>query len=159
MIGNDIVDLQLAQSESNWRRKGFLDKIFTNSEQNYILGALNSELMVWNLWSRKEAAYKIWNRNSKIREFNPIQFECFNVFEKSGFVNFGKQQYNTETVTTDQFVYTIAFEKQILFSNIKSIQAKKIVKENGLPYLDFIGNEENTISITNHGRFEKIIMI
>jgi phosphopantetheinyl transferase (holo-ACP synthase) len=159
VIGNDIVDLKLAAVESNWRRKGFLDKIFTNSEQNYILDAVNSELMVWNLWSRKEAAYKIWNRNSKIRAFNPIQFECFNVFEKRGFVNFGEQQYNTKTVTTDQFVYTIAFGKKILFSNIKNIQGKKIIKENGLPYKDFAGNNEKTISITHHGRFEKIIMI
>ena len=36
MIGNDIVDLALAQKESNWKRKGFLDKIFTLQEQLFI---------------------------------------------------------------------------------------------------------------------------
>jgi len=57
MIGNDIVDLELALKESNWKRKGFLNKIFTNEEQLLISSAINPEIMVWNLWSRKEAAY------------------------------------------------------------------------------------------------------
>ena len=34
MIGNDIVDLDLARTQSNWQRKGFLDKIFTKKEKN-----------------------------------------------------------------------------------------------------------------------------
>ena len=29
--GNDIVDLSLAKTESNWKRKGFLEKIFTEN--------------------------------------------------------------------------------------------------------------------------------
>jgi hypothetical protein len=33
MIGNDVVDLALAQKESNWKRKGFLNKLFTSVEQ------------------------------------------------------------------------------------------------------------------------------
>jgi phosphopantetheinyl transferase (holo-ACP synthase) len=63
MIGNDIVDLSLAPKESNWKRKGFLDKIFTKNEQLRIIKSDNPENMVWNLWTRKEAAYKIFNRN------------------------------------------------------------------------------------------------
>ena len=35
MIGNDIVDLDLARKESNWKRKGFLDKIFSLQEQQF----------------------------------------------------------------------------------------------------------------------------
>ena len=37
MIGNDIIDLDVAKTESNWKRKGFLDKIFTANEQFQIL--------------------------------------------------------------------------------------------------------------------------
>ena len=36
-IGNDIVDLNLAKTESNWQRKGFLEKQFTQKEQEEIL--------------------------------------------------------------------------------------------------------------------------
>ena len=41
MIGNDIVDLQLAKKQSNWQRKGFLDKQFTVSEQEEIARSKN----------------------------------------------------------------------------------------------------------------------
>ena len=37
MVGNDLVDLQIAKSQSNWRRKGFLEKQFTIKEQQLIL--------------------------------------------------------------------------------------------------------------------------
>ena len=56
MIGNDIVDLALAEKESNWKRKGFIDKIFTPQEQSLIKTSINQEIIIWNLWSRKEAA-------------------------------------------------------------------------------------------------------
>jgi phosphopantetheinyl transferase (holo-ACP synthase) len=59
VIGNDIVDLALARKESNWKRPGYLNKIFTTKEQLLISSAENPNTMVWNLWSRKEAAYKI----------------------------------------------------------------------------------------------------
>ena len=77
MIGNDIVDLNLAKTQSNWKRKGYLDKIFTENEQNLIFESENPTAKVWNLWSRKEAAYKIYNRSTNIRVFNPKKFDCF----------------------------------------------------------------------------------
>ncbi len=159
MIGNDIVDLKLAKTDSNWKRKGFLDKIFTKNEQNYILNSLNPEITVWNLWTRKEAAYKIWNRKSKIRLYNPKQFECLNFDKEIGYVNFGKQQFKTKTIITKAFVYTIAIEENKDFNLIQNINRQDIIKENGIPFLNYIGNLDKTISITNHGRFEKIIMI
>ena len=33
MLGNDVVDLQLAAVQSDWRKKGFLDKVFSAEEQ------------------------------------------------------------------------------------------------------------------------------
>jgi phosphopantetheinyl transferase (holo-ACP synthase) len=53
VIGNDIVDLALARKESNWKRPGYLNKIFTTKEQLLISSAENPNTMVWNLWSRK----------------------------------------------------------------------------------------------------------
>lgn len=76
MIGNDIVDLNLAKTQSNWQRKGFLDKIFTEREQQIIKNAKNSFTTVWLLWSMKESAYKIFSRQNNIRFFAPKKFEC-----------------------------------------------------------------------------------
>ena len=58
-IGNDVVDFQYAQQQSNWQRKGFLTKIFTSKEQDLIAESENQEKAVWQLWSQKEAVYKI----------------------------------------------------------------------------------------------------
>ena len=119
MIGNDIVDLKLAYKESNWQRKGFLDKIFTTQEQHQIRSSITPNLTVWSLWSRKEAAYKIYNRQSGIRKFNPIQFECFNLeVEKVIFEGF---EYYTRTLVNSRFIYSEAVVNFSDFDNIKPI--------------------------------------
>lgn len=159
MIGNDIVDLQLAKTESNWQRKGFLDKIFTQAEQEYIFKSNNPELMVWNLWSRKEAAYKIWNRKSKVRIFNPSQFKCLHINEPVGIVRYLNNYYKTKTIQNKQFIYTIAIDQSVEFEMIKETSNLTISKENDIPYLLISEKEKKIISITHHGRFKKIITI
>ena len=71
MVGNDIDDLNLASKESNWQRKGFLEKQFTKKEQREILAAENPFLKVWLFWSMKEAAYKCYTQNFEKRLITP----------------------------------------------------------------------------------------
>ena len=82
MIGNDVIDLFLAAKQSNWKRHGFVNKIFTTHEQSLILKAQNQEEMVWILWSKKEAAYKIYNRQTLVRAYMPLQLKCVDVKKK-----------------------------------------------------------------------------
>jgi len=161
MIGNDIVDLVLAQKESNWKRKGFVGKIFTEQEQLAIKSSINHETMVWNLWSRKEAAYKIYNRQTGIRSYNPIQFECFNLDLEIGKVVFENQVFYTKTEITSSFVYTESVLNTIDFDKIKTIsRPSNLQKEEGIPYyFDVLNTVKKAISITHHGRFERIISI
>lgn len=165
MIGNDIVDLALASKESNWKRKGFLDKIFTKNEQLQISSAHNSEVMVWNLWSRKEAAYKIYNRQTQIRGYFPLQSECFDL-EIINEITFGKvaikdRVYFTKTEITAQFIHTIAVENSKDFDSIKLLENRNnIQKNNGIP--SYFENETlgfKPVSISHHGRFDQIISI
>jgi len=165
VIGNDIVDLALALKESNWKRKGFLDKIFTPSEQLLILNAENPAMMVWNLWSRKEAAYKIYNRQTQIRGYFPLLLECFDLETIDGVI-FGKiiikdLVYFTKTVITSQFINSIAVENLQDFDLIRTLENRKnIQKKNGIP--SRFENENSVpipISISHHGRFEQIITI
>ena len=76
MIGNDIVDIAEAKLKSNWQRPRFLDKLFTLKEQQYIHNSESSFLMVWKLWSMKEAAYKLYIQLQPSRFYNPKAFEC-----------------------------------------------------------------------------------
>ena len=163
MIGNDIVDLALAQKESQWKRKGFLDKIFTRNEQLLILNSNNPAIMVWNLWSRKEAAYKIYNRQTNIRGYFPLQLECFDLEITNGII-LGKvvmknRIYYTKTEINPEYIDTIAVEKQSNFDSIKTLENRNnIQKNNGIPnYFENKNSVSRPVSISHHGRFERIV--
>lgn len=161
MIGNDIVDLDLAQRESNWRRKGFLDKIFSEKEQQLILNDFNPELMVWNLWSRKEAAYKIYNRLTGIRGYFPSELHCVYDGQESGRVTIEGFSFYTQTEVANDYVYTIAVSEIPVLSKITVLDSlENIQKENGVPYiLNTVSNTRNPVSITHHGRFQRVITV
>ncbi|MDI1316022.1 4'-phosphopantetheinyl transferase superfamily protein [Flavobacterium sp.] len=163
MIGNDIIDLALARKESNWKREGFLEKLFTAQEQALIVNSNTPEITVWNLWSRKEAAYKIYNRQTKIRAYIPLQLECFDIEIKDGFL-YGKvicydTIYFTKTEITSEYIETFAVVNPIDFDKIKTIHCSEIIiKTDGIP--DYFGIENKIwkpVSKSHHGRFERII--
>ncbi|MFD2936816.1 4'-phosphopantetheinyl transferase family protein [Spirosoma flavum] len=117
MIGNDIVDLAQAKQESNWRRRGFLDKIFTQHEQQLILEANDSDRMVWLLWSMKESAYKLSVRSTGLRLFAPKKIACFvngpTTDTTEGTV-FYTREYHTKSSITAQYIATVAYEATII---------------------------------------------
>jgi phosphopantetheinyl transferase (holo-ACP synthase) len=160
MIGNDVVDLQLSQIESNWQRKGFSDKIFTKNEQILIQNSENQEIAIWNLWSRKEAAYKIWNRETGIRKYNPIKFECCNLDSEIGKVQFESTTYYTKTEISKDFIYSIAVSNKESFCKIETLDDNIILeKQNGIPYFRNEKQEIKSVSKTHHGRFERTICL
>tara|TARA_R110000868_G_scaffold198456_2_gene444745 strand:- start:3631 stop:4200 length:570 start_codon:yes stop_codon:yes gene_type:complete len=76
MIGIDIIDIAEAKRTSNWERPRFLEKLFTLNEQQLIYASKNPFIMVWRLWSMKEAAYKLYTQTHPERFYNPKQFQC-----------------------------------------------------------------------------------
>jgi phosphopantetheinyl transferase (holo-ACP synthase) len=161
MIGNDIVDLQLAKVQSNWMRPRYLEKICTNPELAFIQQSFNPALEIWKLWSRKEAAYKIYNRETGIRGFFPWKISCSlreNTIENDNdFVIIGTEKYLTKTIVNNEYVYTIAVKSLLFFDQIIELDvAQKIIKINDLPFLN---NTLQPVSITHHGRFEKKITL
>lgn len=161
MIGNDIVDLALAKIESNWQRQGFLDKIFTPSERLLIENAPNPEIIVWNLWTRKEAAYKIYNRETGKRGYFPLKLECKYESEFKGIVSCEGFVYFTQTEITKDLIYTVAVTENKNFNLVSTITLEtKIAKINGIPYIQVDANQKyKPVSITHHGRFWRGITI
>jgi phosphopantetheinyl transferase (holo-ACP synthase) len=153
--------LALARKESNWKRERFLDKIFTVKEQLLIANAENPEIMVWNLWSRKEAAYKIYNRETGIRGFFPLQLECFYENATLGTVSIKGKTYFTQSKIENDSIYTIAVVEKEYFKKIKSIDPTvEILKKNGIPFMfDTNSKIEKPVSISHHGRFWKGITV
>lgn len=148
MIGNDIVDLLQANKDSNWKRKGYLDKIFTEEEQFLISSDMYPSLMVWLLWSMKEAAYKINSRETKLRTFAPIKLRCNNLIIRKGKVTgnvlYEEEVYFTSSVFNDDYVHTIAAraEKDLQLANVK------ITEHTCDEY-----RSSNPASVSHHGRY------
>ncbi len=133
MIGNDIVDLKIASLQSNWKRKGWLQKIFTQSEQNLIAHAENPDQMVWKLWSMKEAAYKAHQRRfSLLPKYNPKDFICHDTtVDIDGFV------YQTISKYEEDYIHSIAYTNRDDFISKVFVDTSKQYK-NQVKY--YVGN-------------------
>lgn len=112
MIGNDLVDLKLAAKQSNWQRKGLLDKLFTSNEQGYILNSDNPFETVWLLWSMKESAYKAYLQAHNNRFFSPKNLVCNLISKNKGTVLINNALFFTESEINEDFIYTVAFSEK-----------------------------------------------
>ncbi|SHN30050.1 4'-phosphopantetheinyl transferase superfamily protein [Chitinophaga sp. CF418] len=173
MIGNDIIDLHLAGQESNWQRKGYLSKIFTAAEQEMICQASVPSDMVWLLWSCKEAAYKIVNRLTNVRIYNPAKFSCSLPDDQGdtvrGSVLHEAQTYSFISYRNSSCIHTVAVSHDIFLSSIDVYTGgslpldlftnKSLVKnQDGIPYLmNCFTYSPIPVSISHHGNYVGLV--
>ncbi|RZL46018.1 MAG: 4-phosphopantetheinyl transferase family protein [Pedobacter sp.] len=166
MIGNDIVDLAKAAKESNWKRKGFLNKVFTLTEQQLIFSCFEPNLIVWQFWSMKEAAYKALSRNSVLL-FNPFSFIC----SLDGMVDYMDHNFNTKTIVDGKRLHTVASNKQQNLEKINSYLGHNTkdyrtqfnlnnfdleLKKDGNGFPELLDKQTGIIylaSVSHHGRY------
>ncbi len=123
MIGNDVVDLQLATIQSNWKRKGWLEKVFLKGEREFIHASGREDETVWLLWSMKEAAYKAHQRHFGLdRRLNWQILHCglseFSEEEASGEVKIEGNSYFTTSRITSEAIHTTAVkDSETVFKN------------------------------------------
>ena len=176
MIGNDIVDLNLAKVQSNWQRKGFLEKQFTEEEQEIILNSSDSFSQVWLFWSMKEAAYKCYTQQHQKRFFSPKKISCKKISQTNGIVKIENQKYFITSIVSNNYIYSIASKEKNLkmvseyFFVVKNELSAKIIdakinaifpfkielkkNEIGIPYL--YKNDQKlpfSISKSHHGNY------
>lgn len=165
MIGNDVIDIIQSRRESNWQRKGFIQKLFTANEQLMISNAPDPEIMVWLFWSMKEAAYKIYNRQTKRREYIPKKLTCSILSQDNnciiGKVICAQNVYYTKTILLHESIHTLAVNSLEDLKNVIEIENKNIIKDNnGIPYLcNSLSNTFQDVSVSHHGRFEKVVTL
>jgi len=183
MIGNDIVDIELAKGQSNWKRARYLDKVFTLNEQNEIFSSKDNNLMVWKLWSMKEAAYKLYTQIYPSRFYNPKRFECS--FAEGSTVTYGIFKCYVTTKITSNYIVSEAYLKhqklrsrvirfpadsletqsEILRYQLLSLASKQLncnkkdlqlVKQAyGIPTIAY-KNKHYNVSLSHHGQFGTI---
>ncbi len=183
MLGNDIVDVELANMQSNWRRTGYLDKLFTTEEQHYIKSSYNASTMVWTLWSMKEAAYKLYTQLHPSRFYNPKSFVCHLKDHNEVIYKDFHCYVNTE-ITSDYVLSEASFERSEISSKIIEFETHgsqnqsqylreklfKVLKDTlqidkneftlhkdcfGIPKVTY-ENKEINVSLSHHGRFGAI---
>lgn len=119
MIGNDLVDLQAASRESRCSRKGYLEKLFAESEQIMIKTSNHPDMCIWTLWSMKESAYKIHSRKTGGRKFAPTKLLTsgleINGEEITGLIKTEGSVYYTKTWIRTNYIYSIAAESSDVF--------------------------------------------
>jgi len=156
MIGNDLVDLQQAEKDSNWNRKGFMEKVFTGSEQFLINSASQPAQMVWLLWSMKEAAYKIHTRDTKLRSFAPTAIQCNNLVlhenTASGEILYEAERYYTQTEINSNYIHTLAAQ------NLEQLQQIKVFIDHYNPSNTDYRNK-NPDCVSHHGRYLALVFI
>lgn len=159
MIGNDVIDLNLANTQSNWRRKGYLDKIFTCNEQEFISKCSNPDVMVWTLWSRKEAVYKILIQQGEKKGYFPIKIECLDINLEIGKVRFDSELYYTKTILSKSNIHSIAVTNLSDFEKINSFKKGTILKKiETIPYV-YLNQKCYSASKSHHGNFEEIVWL
>ena len=136
MIGNDIVDITLARTQSNWRRKGFLEKQFTDFEIERIVKSQHPFMQVWLFWSMKEAAYKIHVQQYQKRFFAAKKFQCSMISKTSGVIKFDKDIYFSSSIITENYIHTIVLKKnteiptsKLFLIDEKSSQTAQVSKQ------------------------------
>lgn len=172
MIGNDIVDLKLASRQSNWQRKGWLQKVFVPQEIEDILCSDNPDLLVWEFWSRKEATYKAHQRRFGCEpQYIPQKIRC----DLKNKVIVNGHSYQTITKRTEYFVYSVATVSNIEYRseihhssyNSRTLIEKIIRQKLGKSLMVSFEKDANRIpvlktnrrlseipfSITNHGQY------
>ncbi|MAJ58690.1 MAG: hypothetical protein CBC48_01255 [bacterium TMED88] len=75
MVGNDVVDLTDFEVEPPAARARFDARVFRSAEQEAIRQAMNPSRERWCHWAAKEAAYKLFKKQSPATIFSPVRFE------------------------------------------------------------------------------------
>lgn len=126
MIGNDVIDIRTTRQESNWKRKGFLQKLFTEKECQFILEGDDPEFLFWLIWSAKESAYKIIHRNHQKMFFSPKQFEFLedhfsNENGITGRIKFEESFFDFKSEFDGNCIHTTAIQSGHLINYISEI--------------------------------------
>ncbi|MFV8225819.1 4'-phosphopantetheinyl transferase superfamily protein [Christiangramia aquimixticola] len=125
MIGNDIIDLEIALKLPKSDNIRFMNKVFSEEEKLHIFRSTDPEIQLWKIWSMKETAYKAHQRNYNFKPvLNPIKFRCF---PNTGKVEIGTSIYSTQTEVTSEFIHTRIKSSAYQISNTGAVE-KDLIK-------------------------------
>lgn len=118
MIGNDIIDLRFTAGHSKWQHPRFMDKLFRKQEQELINCSTQPFTAIWELWAKKEAAYKAYIQKHPSRFFNPKAFECTDTE-----VRYKDFKIKVQTAISPSMIYAETVSNKKVIRNIMRVSA------------------------------------
>jgi len=175
IIGNDLIDLEIALDKPRINNDRFLSKVFSDNEIEQIRLHSQPELAIWKIWSMKEAAYKAHQRLFHIpARLDPVTYECdldnLSVSKNQNIYIIKSVQDENQIYSWIEFKnldhiklpYSTSYKSEFLLQfsiqtkiNFQDIELRK--NNLGIPEL-FLKNTGTCLplSITHHGRFAAI---
>lgn len=144
VIGNDIISLSSLPNYDENRRHRYARKIMVDSEYEVWQQNGASEIDLFKYWALKEAAYKIRNRETRERVFNP---KCFVVGDLGNneevTVQSPEAQYTGSITVTEDYIYCVLVDTtSVQLEDVQSSiqrstlnRPSQIVKKDGMPFL------------------------
>lgn len=150
MIGNDIVDIQETKRSSNWERPRFMLKIFSLLEQTTIHASADPFSTVWQLWSMKESAYKVFIQAGGERCFSPSKIECRINDSKKGEVKIGDLSLTTSTLINPNYIFTTAaLDYSTINTRIFRLAENRIKSQSSFMYEQLINDFAKSYSLNS----------
>lgn len=139
LIGNDIVDLTHPDIRNKHLDERFINRILAAKEKLMLKASSNPKLLLWTLWSGKEAAYKVLKKliPDMIFSHSKIIVEVGNKKDQ-GIVHFGDYLLSIIWANTREWIHSLAI--------LKKDEEKFKVLEYDIKNLDEVNTNMNEFS-------------
>ncbi len=166
MIGNDIVDLRLAESNSRASETRFWEKVLHPLEWEQFQSIKGQMVNKWVLWAAKESAYKLERRAGCQRLHRP---KAYQVYMDSMYVIGTRGTYAFRMLQTPEFIHVYCCEKGVQDTvSLIDFWDAKVVISSGEYILEKLQsgalsarfrNTHRTLPVSksHHGRFQAFV--
>jgi len=153
-IGNDIVDLNLDNVLEKYLKTRFVNRVLASVEMEYLDLSADPGLLLWYLWTAKEAAYKAMKKFNSDTVFSHKEFKVIianpndflSLINKKAHIKYGDEIIVLDWQSSSDWVHCNA-----IFQIDKSISYNifdyKIMRTSDVLNLSDSFNEEEKLSI------------
>lgn len=112
------MDLKNPQSQKKSDNEKFLNRVCIQHEKKLITSSDTPHIMLWTLWSIKEATYKIAEKIALASGFTPTRYRCEQLTEGSWQCNFLDLSVNVHVTATEDFVHALGVNDMTMWNKV-----------------------------------------
>jgi len=108
--GNDVINLKESLGYSKHKNISWIKKVFNPNEQAHIFQSDNPNLTLWQLWSCKESAYKVFVKLGRKRFLNAlkISIDVENYTQNKFEINYMNWKLFTNSQINSNYIHSVS---------------------------------------------------